>query len=76
MCVFIPCIRTYPGPGPARYSLPGLTGSTGHDGTRKVNPAYSFGRRLGTSCKTELFCLLFNISSECPMLNCSVNNLC
>ena len=39
------------GPGPARYSLPGMTGNNNHDCRRKVHPAYSFGLRLGTSCK-------------------------
>ncbi len=38
------------GPGPARYNLPGLTGNSGHDATKKIQPAYSFGKRLGTSC--------------------------
>jgi hypothetical protein len=36
------------GPGPARYQLPTMTGSEGHDATRRTWPTYSFGRRLGT----------------------------
>ncbi|XP_064390618.1 ciliary microtubule associated protein 1A-like [Halichondria panicea] len=37
------------GPGPARYCMPGLTGRSGHDVTKKIQPAYTFGKRLGIS---------------------------
>lgn len=39
------------GPGPARYCMPGLTGRSGHDVTKKIQPAYTFGKRLGISCE-------------------------
>ena len=31
------------GPGPAKYLLPGSVGYSGHDYTKRKNPAYSFG---------------------------------
>ena len=37
------------GPGPAKYVLPNQTGRICHDPTRTVSPAYSFGKRLGSS---------------------------
>ena len=37
------------GPGPAKYVLPNQTGRICHDPTRPVSPAYSFGKRLGSS---------------------------
>ena len=37
------------GPGPARYVLPNQTGRICHDPTRPVSPAFSFGKRLGSS---------------------------
>lgn len=37
------------GPGPARYCLPGMTGNSGHDTTKKINPAFSIGKKLGIS---------------------------
>lgn len=37
------------GPGPGRYRLPSTCGFKGHDFTRDMKPAYSFGKRLGTS---------------------------
>ena len=40
------------GPGPARYTLPSLTGIRAHDATKKINPCYSFGTKLGTSCES------------------------
>ena len=33
------------GPGPAKYMLPGTTGSKTHDFTKRRNPAWSFGLR-------------------------------
>jgi len=39
------------GPGPARYALRPLTGGVSHCNSKKLYPAYSFGKRLGTSCK-------------------------
>ena len=44
---------TATGPGPGRYTLPNLTGVRGHDFTKKVQPAYSFGTKLATSCKKQ-----------------------
>ena len=44
------------GPGPGRYTLPNLTGVRGHDCTKKVQPAYSFGTKLPTSCKKNRLC--------------------
>ncbi|CAI8004130.1 Outer dense fiber protein 3 [Geodia barretti] len=35
------------GPGPSRYALPSLTGREGHSPTKKIFPAYSFGRKVG-----------------------------
>lgn len=40
------------GPGPGRYKLPSTCGFTGHDFTKNMTPAYSFGKRLGTSFLT------------------------
>lgn len=37
------------GPGPGRYKLPSTCGYIGHDFTKYMKPAYSFGKRLGTS---------------------------
>lgn len=37
------------GPGPAKYTLPSLTGVSGHDPTKKLHPCFSFGTKLGTS---------------------------
>ena len=37
------------GPGPAKYVLPNQTGRICHDPTRSISPAYSFGKRLGSS---------------------------
>ena len=37
------------GPGPAKYILPNQTGRICHDPTRFISPAYSFGKRLGSS---------------------------
>ncbi|XP_045216986.2 outer dense fiber protein 3-like [Mercenaria mercenaria] len=34
------------GPGPGRYALPPTLGFSSHDATKKMEPAYSFGRRL------------------------------
>ena len=41
------------GPGPARYSLPGLTGSARHDTTRRLYPCYSFGTKLGRASENQ-----------------------
>jgi hypothetical protein len=49
------------GPGPARYQLPTMTGSEGHDATRRTWPTYSFGRRLGT-------CMLYHLQWETAAL--------
>lgn len=35
------------GPGPARYTLPTLTGKEGHSPSKTSHPAYSFGKKLG-----------------------------
>ncbi|KAI6654917.1 hypothetical protein LOD99_2796 [Oopsacas minuta] len=37
------------GPGPAKYVLPNQTGRIFHDPTRPASPAFSFGKRLGSS---------------------------
>ncbi|KAH3838267.1 outer dense fiber protein 3-like [Dreissena polymorpha] len=34
------------GPGPGRYFLPSTVGFSKHDATKKMEPAYSFGRRV------------------------------
>ncbi|XP_060597460.1 ciliary microtubule associated protein 1A-like [Ruditapes philippinarum] len=34
------------GPGPGRYGLPSTVGYEAHDATKRMEPAYSFGRRL------------------------------
>ena len=55
----------YVGPGPARYGLPSLTGKEGHSPTKKLHPAYSFGKRLGGGCKLNtLFRLHVYIASD------------
>lgn len=45
------CHTVYTGPGPARYSLPSLTGREGHSPTKTIHPSYSFGKKLGGGCK-------------------------
>ena len=50
----------FAGPGPARYSLPGLTGSAKHDTTRKLYPCYSFGTKLGSASEGKNV-MIFNI---------------
>ena len=40
-----PCYH-FPGPGPGRYFLPSTVGFQQHDVSKKMEPAYSFGRRL------------------------------
>ena len=37
------------GPGPGRYLLPTGVGHRGPDPTKKLMPAYSFGKRLNSS---------------------------
>ena len=37
------------GPGPGRYGLPSTCGQNGHDFTKLMKPAFSFGKRLGNS---------------------------
>jgi len=37
------------GPGPGRYGLPSTCGANGHDYTKHMKPAYSFGARLDNS---------------------------
>jgi len=45
------------GPGPGRYALPTTFGGKGHDATKKLEPAFSFGAKLpkygGIFTKTE-----------------------
>eukprot|EP00117_Sycon_ciliatum_P017011 scpid83297/ scgid16198/ Outer dense fiber protein 3; Outer dense fiber of sperm tails protein 3 len=36
------------GPGPARYGLPTGVGYQGHDCSKHLNPAYTFGKRTGS----------------------------
>ena len=37
------------GPGPGRYKLPSTCGQNAHDFTKRMTPAFSFGKRLGDS---------------------------
>lgn len=43
-CVFL--MAMYIGPGPGRYALPTGVGYVKHDFSKRMNPAYSFGRKL------------------------------
>ena len=46
MHLLIMCFSFATGPGPGRYFLPSTVGFTTHDASKKMEPAYSFGRRL------------------------------
>ena len=56
------------GPGPARYSLPGLTGSAKHDTTRKLYPCYSFGMKLGSTSEGEIVYIISYYHKSCTLL--------
>ena len=55
------------GPGPARYAMPTVCGSIGHDMRKYQYPAYSFGLKLGSSRKLDL-----NIDCQVTLYNCLV----
>ena len=50
LLLHVDCYSLFPGPGPARYKMPSMTGFESHDCRRRTWPAFSFGRRIG-SCK-------------------------
>lgn len=62
---FIIFIYAIAGPGPARYTMPNLTGQRAHDPTKKLNPCYSFGTKLATSCKYMIFSIKTIIYIDC-----------
>ena len=49
------------GPGPGRYGLPGTVGANGHDFTKHMKPAYSFGSRLKNDSKFYVYCIIYNL---------------
>ena len=57
------------GPGPGRYRLPAGVGYQGHDPTRRIMPAFSFGKRLDNSSES-----FFNVWDTRQILrtNCRV----
>ena len=72
MHLLIMCFSFATGPGPGRYFLPSTVGFTTHDASKKMEPAYSFGRRLELKLAHSKYTL---ISLHCFQKICTQNQL-